>query len=312
MENDKLYKEIIAHSINYYVHGNPDISDEDFDDKVYELKLKFPERDIESILLKKREIMMHGGKIKHITHMGTLKSYYDHVDCDGALELKIDGIACNLIYSCGKFVSAATRGDGKFGVNITKHVTHLVPQRTSVVGRHEVRGELTGEGLDRAVVAGKMRKIETDVDDLVFVAYDIPHIKVRSEMRLQLKGNGFTMVKEFTELPVMEYIDIFRSENSSSVFTSPYKFDGLVVKGDVNIAIKKSGISKETVIKEIIIRCTPTGKHIPIMTVDQVILDGRKITKINMNTINKLIAANIKVGDTVKVTLKGGVLPQIA
>ena len=312
MINDQLYKEIIAHSTNYYVHGNPDISNEEFDDKVQELKLKFPENDIDATLLRQRELMMHGGKIKHLTPMGTLKSYYNHIECDGALELKIDGIACNLIYSGGNFISGATRGDGKFGVDVTKHVKFLVPQKTSVLIRHEVRGELTGFGVDRAVVAGKMRKIETDVDDLLFVAYDIPHIKERSEMRSTLKENDFTLVKEFTDLPVMEYINIFRSEDSDSVFNSFYKFDGLVVKGEVNIAIKKSGISKQTIVKEILIKNTPTGKTIPILKIEPVILDSRRISRINMNTIDKLKASKIKVGDIIYVTLKGGVLPQIA
>ena len=38
------------------------------------------------------------------------------------VEPKIDGLACSIIYENGRFVRAATRGDGMVGENVTENV----------------------------------------------------------------------------------------------------------------------------------------------------------------------------------------------
>ena len=38
------------------------------------------------------------------------------------VEPKIDGLACSIIYENGRFVRAATRGDGVVGENVTENV----------------------------------------------------------------------------------------------------------------------------------------------------------------------------------------------
>ena len=62
-------------------------------------------------------------------------------------ELKIDGLAVDLVYENGRLVRAATRGDGRTGEDITSNVRTLdqVPTRlsgTSVPELLEVRGEV--------------------------------------------------------------------------------------------------------------------------------------------------------------------------
>lgn len=68
------------------------------------------------------------------------------------VDLKMDGLACSLIYQDGKLESAVTRGDGQTGEDVTQNVRTIssVPLelRKSVdypallVGRTEVRGEI--------------------------------------------------------------------------------------------------------------------------------------------------------------------------
>ncbi len=59
---------------------------------------------------------------------------------------KIDGLAVSLIYQDGKLVSAATRGDGKVGEDVTMNIRTIesipLELRTPVAGRVEVRGEI--------------------------------------------------------------------------------------------------------------------------------------------------------------------------
>jgi DNA ligase (NAD+) len=62
-------------------------------------------------------------------------------------ELKIDGLAISLRYESGELVSAATRGDGRVGEDVTVNALRVagIPQRLSGTGhprRVEVRGEV--------------------------------------------------------------------------------------------------------------------------------------------------------------------------
>jgi len=62
-------------------------------------------------------------------------------------ELKIDGLACDLVYQDGRLISAATRGDGRVGEDITPNVRTIkaIPQRlrgADIPPLVEVRGEV--------------------------------------------------------------------------------------------------------------------------------------------------------------------------
>ncbi len=62
-------------------------------------------------------------------------------------ELKVDGLALDLVYESGRLVSAATRGDGRVGEDVTANVRTIavIPQRLAgpdVPALLEVRGEV--------------------------------------------------------------------------------------------------------------------------------------------------------------------------
>ena len=66
------------------------------------------------------------------------------------VEPKIDGLACSIIYENGRFVRAATRGDGVTGENVTENVRTIenVPKQLKPIPGKEipelldVRGEV--------------------------------------------------------------------------------------------------------------------------------------------------------------------------
>ena len=55
---------------------------------------------------------------------------------------KLDGAACNLHYKDGVLVSAASRGDGTLGSDITAKARHIVPNIIAAEGEVHIRGEL--------------------------------------------------------------------------------------------------------------------------------------------------------------------------
>jgi DNA ligase (NAD+) len=66
---------------------------------------------------------------------------------DYLCELKIDGLALNLHYENGRLTTAATRGDGVVGEDVTQNIRHLtgIPSRLAGTGHPpivEVRGEV--------------------------------------------------------------------------------------------------------------------------------------------------------------------------
>ncbi|BCG49581.1 NAD-dependent DNA ligase LigA [Candidatus Profftella armatura (Diaphorina cf. continua)] len=147
----KLKKELHRHNIAYYLHDNPIISDNKYDQLFFELKKieeKYPE------LLTKDSLTQHvGGRIfsnlKHVHHsfkMMSLDNGFSDEDIimfdkritnelkltkniEYIAELKFDGIAVNLRYEYGYLKQASTRGDGNIGENITNNICtiHKIP-----------------------------------------------------------------------------------------------------------------------------------------------------------------------------------------
>jgi DNA ligase (NAD+) len=172
-----LADEIRGHQFAYYVRDAPTISDAEYDALVHELEdleqqypgLRTPESPTQKV----------GGTwstdfepVDHLERMlsldnvfsdDELRSWAERVqrDCGEAAdlcglrflcELKIDGLAVNLLYRRGRLVRAATRGDGRTGEDVTLNVRTIVGVPQQLVGggpaepphpeRVEVRGEV--------------------------------------------------------------------------------------------------------------------------------------------------------------------------
>ena len=84
-------------------------------------------------------------------------------DFEYYLEPKIDGLAMSLIYENGKLKSAATRGDGFIGENVTLNILQIqsIPKTLTDLKDLEIRGEVfftnsDFELLNESIKAGKM------------------------------------------------------------------------------------------------------------------------------------------------------------
>ena len=164
----ELSEAIREHQYRYYVQDKPTISDAEFDDlwrELEKLEAKNPElRDPNSPTLE-----VGGGFATHFTQfdhherMMSLDNVFSGEELDAwfervkkedegkaaswLCELKVDGLAINLIYENGNLTRALTRGNGVTGEDVTVNVRTIkgVPQKLSdnnPPNLVEIRGEI--------------------------------------------------------------------------------------------------------------------------------------------------------------------------
>ncbi|TDP98089.1 DNA ligase (NAD+) [Labedaea rhizosphaerae] len=165
-----LAEELLGHQFRYYVLDSPTITDGEFDALLRELE-EIEER--HPVLVTPESPSQRVGgtfstefrAVDHLERMLSLDNVFDpdelsgwfervHKEIgDGAhylCELKIDGLAINLLYENGKLTRALTRGDGRTGEDVTLNVRTMdsVPERLTGTAQYpvpalvEVRGEV--------------------------------------------------------------------------------------------------------------------------------------------------------------------------
>ncbi len=179
------------HEERYYVHDDPEVSDEEFDRLLHELERL--EAEHPGLVTPDSPTQRVAGRavegfetVDHLVPMLSLDNAYSEdelrafdervrkgaglgdVAVSYVAELKIDGLSIALTYVDGRLTRGATRGDGSRGENVTANVRTIRPiplaLRTPAVGsagppagRIEIRGEVF---LPRASFARINREME--------------------------------------------------------------------------------------------------------------------------------------------------------
>ncbi len=179
-------------------------------------------------------------------------------------ELKIDGLAISLRYERGRFVQAATRGDGRTGEDVTANVRTIdVIPRALPEGAPdvlEVRGEIympipVFEALNRAqleagertyanprnTAAGSLRQKDPSVTasrSLAFWSYQLgevvggPQLSSHHESLEWLRHLGFPVNPEVRVLATLDEVYAQARHWQEHRHDLDYEIDGLVVKVD--------------------------------------------------------------------------------
>lgn len=250
-------EQLIKHHKALYYQGRPEINDIDYDKLENELRKKDPENLVLNIV----GSTTTGNKVKHDEKMLSLNKTYKLEDLKKWIDgkevvstLKIDGVSCSIVYENGSIKIGKTRGDGKFGEDITEKLLWMetIPSKINNEEIIEVRGELfcTEEdffhlseemvkiGLDkptsqRNIVAGLIsRKENIELCRYIqFRAFDIKdknsNLKTEKEKEKRLKVYGF--IPE--EFKLHKNFKTIESEvKTAQVFMSEgdYQIDGLV------------------------------------------------------------------------------------
>jgi DNA ligase (NAD+) len=161
-----LSEEIRDHQFKYYVLDAPSITDAAFDklwNKLLELERKYPQYKLES----SPTLEVGGGfataftQHDHIEKMMSLDNVFDNDELDTwfdriekagvkntwLCEVKVDGLAINLLYENGRLTRALTRGNGTTGEDVTLNIKTIKSVPTELSGKDlpatlEVRGEV--------------------------------------------------------------------------------------------------------------------------------------------------------------------------
>jgi len=183
---DELRAQVAHHNERYHTLDDPEISDADYDALVRELRRL--EADHPELASDDSPTALVGGAPSNtfapVTHRVPMMSLDNAMDADElrawsdrvekgldgdtptfVCELKFDGLAISLRYEDGRFVQAATRGDGRLGEDVTANVATIgdVPDElpAGAPAVVEVRGEvyMTRSSFaqlnERAVAAGE-------------------------------------------------------------------------------------------------------------------------------------------------------------
>jgi DNA ligase (NAD+) len=154
----------------YYVLDDPTLSDAEFDVRLRELESleeRFPELRTPDSPTQKvgGAVSTEFTAVDHLQRMESLDNAFtfeelgawharilrEGIESPALLcELKVDGLAINLLYEEGRLVRALTRGDGRTGEDVTPNVRTIasVPHRLTATDEHpvpallEVRGEV--------------------------------------------------------------------------------------------------------------------------------------------------------------------------
>lgn len=275
---DELVEIINEANYNYHVLDNPKIQDQEYDKYLRELYLleeKYPEFIREDSPTKKigGEVIDEFKKVIHDKPMMSLSNVFNEEEIrqfdqkikkEGIIpeyicELKIDGLSVSLKYENGILVSAATRGDGITGEDITHNAKTIktIPLKLKEKINIEVRGEIymskkileqlneerrnNNEPLlknARNAAAGSIRQLDSKIAaqrKLDTYIYHLPNpedfnIKTHNDALEFMKRLGFKTNPNNKLLKNIDEVINFIKEKTKIRNELPYDIDGIVIK----------------------------------------------------------------------------------
>ena len=254
---------------------------------------------------------------------------------------KVDGVAVTLKYQHGKLTQAISRGDGLKGEDWTQKVQRMpaVPQTvTGALTNSVLQGEIflrreghiqqkMGGMNARSKVAGLLMR-KTNVSDLsslgIFIWAWPDGPQTMSERVNQLSAAGFTLAKAFT-LPADNVEAVERARTHWWMSALPFVTDGVVVRMDKEpashqwlpgqgnwlAAWKYPPVAQVAEVTAIQFTVGKSGKIAVVATLAPVMLDDKRVQRVNIGSVTRWKEWDIAPGDQILVSLAGQGIPRI-
>ena len=297
---DQLKNLLLQYSYEYHVNDSPSVSDAVYDDLFAELKqleTNNPELISSDSPTQRVGNVLKGGfkKVRHLKRMLSLNDVFNRQDVEAWVkrmdkvlpgkqheffaDIKMDGLACALIYQDGQLTQAVTRGDSFVGEDVTANVRTIknVPLRLRaakgleefLVGRTEIRGEIVMLKSDftalnqqqiqagkpefknpRNLAAGTIRQLDPKLvaaRPLHFRAYDLlredpSQVPTNMFAYQALSSLGLTRNQQAEVFSSLEGVMKFIDKWDKKRHDLEFNTDGLVVKVNDRAEFEKLGV----------------------------------------------------------------------
>ena len=298
-----------------------------------------------------RDVMippLNGAVMHPVAHTGVRKmadknalSLWMRERSDLWVQPKVDGVAVTLVYRDGKLNKAISRGNGLKGEDWTQKVRLIsaVPQTVSgPLANSTLQGEIFLKreghiqqqmgGLNaRAKVAGLMMR-QDDSDTLnslgVFVWAWPDGPQLMTDRLKELATAGFTLTQTYTRA-VKNADEVARVRNAWWKAKLPFVTDGVVVRAAKEpesrhwlpgqaewlVAWKYQPVAQVAEVKAIQFAVGKSGKISVVASLVPVMLDDKKVQRVNIGSVRRWQEWDIAPGDQILVSLAGQGIPRI-
>ena len=298
-----------------------------------------------------RDVMMpplNGAVMHPVAHTGVRKmvdknalSLWMRERSDLWVQPKVDGVAVTLVYRDGKLNKAISRGNGLKGEDWTQKVRLIsaVPQTVSgPLANSTLQGEIFLQreghiqqqmgGINaRAKVAGLMMR-QDDSDTLnslgVFVWAWPDGPQLMTDRLKELATAGFTLTQRYTRA-VKNADEVARVRNEWWKAKLPFVTDGVVVRAAKEpesrhwlpgqaewlVAWKYQPVAQVAEVKAIQFAVGKSGKISVVASLAPVMLDDKKVQRVNIGSVRRWQEWDIAPGDQILVSLAGQGIPRI-
>ena len=277
----ELSEDIRDHQFKYYVLDAPTITDAAFDklwNQLLSLESEYPQYKLESsptlevgggfaTAFTQHDHIQKMMSLDNVFDSDELTTWFDRIEKAGVkntwlCEVKVDGLAINLLYEKGRLTRALTRGNGVTGEDVTLNIKTIKSIPTELTGKEipdllEVRGEVffplksfdelndsleeTGKprfANPRNAAAGSLRQKDPKVTasrPLDVVVHGIGAVtgvnfNLQSKAYELLKGWGLPTSSRYKVVPDRKEVLTFIDQYEKNRHNVEHEIDGVVIK----------------------------------------------------------------------------------
>ena len=256
------------------------------------------------------------------------------------LQPKVDGVAVSLVYRQGRLVQLLSRGDGTHGHDWSRHIEVLegihrqLPSAMDLVLQGELYMRLddhvqaqAGSVNARATVAGLLARKQLDRDlgaGIALFVWDWPQgPSDQGERMARLAELGFADSQRFS-VAINSADEVAHWRLHWYRTALPFATDGVILRQNARpfaerwqsnapywIAAWKYPFTQALAeVRDVHFRIGRTGRITPILKLQPVQLDDRRIGQVSLGSLARWQALDIRPGDQVAISLAGLTIPR--